>query len=115
MQTRKTNRTVKTALNQDKRQSRMNFRLAPEVKDRVARAAALAGQDLTEFAVIALSEKANEIIERHDNLILESEDYGFFLAALDDDRSTEPSERSLKAAARYRRGRRKGVRYEAAD
>ena len=47
--------------------SRLNFRLTPEIKSRVPRAAAVVGQDLTKFAVAALSEKADEVLERHDN------------------------------------------------
>ena len=92
---------------------RMNFRLDPEIKARVARAAAISGQELTDFAVSTLSERADQILERHDSLLLSSEDYNFFLNSLDDDR--EPSERSRAAARRYRRGRRKGVRYRFAD
>ena len=93
--------------------NRMHFRLDPEIKARVARAAAICGQELTDFAVSTLSEKANEILERHDNLFLNSEDYNFFLSALDEDR--KPSKRSRVAAGRYRQGRRKGVRYHFAD
>jgi uncharacterized protein (DUF1778 family) len=96
-------------------QSRINIRLAPAVKDRVARAAALNGQDLTEFAVATLSEKADLIIERHDNLLLGSEEHEFFLNALAEPIIQEPSERSRSAAEKYRQGSRKGVRYTLAD
>lgn len=94
--------------------SRMNFRLSSEVKDRVARAAALAGQDLTEFAVTTLSEKADAVLARHESLLLNQEEYRFFLNALDDE-MREPSEKSRAAAEKYRRGSRKGVRYIVAD
>jgi uncharacterized protein (DUF1778 family) len=96
-------------------QSRMNFRLAPTVKERVMKAAALSGQDLTEFAVATLSEKASLIIEQHDNLLLGSEEHEFFLKVLADTTVAEPSERSRTAAERYRQGTRKGVRYTLAD
>ena len=96
-------------------QSRMNIRLALTVKERVARAATLSGQDLTEFAVATLSEKADQIIERHDQLILGSEDHEFFLSALSETSVREPSERSRTAAEKYRQGTRKGVRYHLAD
>ena len=97
-------------------QSRLNFRLAPEIKAKVARAAALTGQDLTEFAVSTLSEKAAEVIERHDQTLLGSADYDFFLETLAETGALPaPSERSLAAAARYRRGTRKGVRRHLAD
>lgn len=92
---------------------RMNFRLDPEIKERVARAAAITGQELTDFAVSALSERADEVLARHESLLLTSEDYEFFLGALNEDRET--SERSRMAAERYRRGRREGVRYRLAD
>lgn len=95
--------------------SRMNFRLASNVKERIARAAALSGQDLTEFAVTTLSEKADQIIERHDQILLSSEDHEFFLKALSEEIVQEPSERSRTAAEKYRQGTRKGVRYTLAD
>src|SRR6266705_4274600 len=91
---------------------RMHFRLNPDIKARVARAAAITGQGLTDFAVSALSERANEILERHDTVTLDAEDYSFFLRSLD--RSRKPSKSSLAAAARYRRGRREGVRHRLA-
>jgi uncharacterized protein (DUF1778 family) len=88
---------------------RMHFRLDPKIKARVARAAAITGQGLTDFAVSTLSEKADQILERHHSIVLTSDEYSFFLNALADDR--KPSKRSRVAAQRYRRGRRKGVRY----
>jgi len=100
------------------KESRMNFRLATDIKERIARAAALTGQDLTEFAVSALSEKADVIIERHDQMLLGSKDYNFFLDALAEttvSEPSEPSERSRAVAERYRQGTRKGVRYQLAD
>ena len=98
---------VKNVRTPDK--DRMHFRLAPEIKERVVRAAAITGQGLTDFAVSALKEVADEILERHDSVLLNRKDYHFFLKSLDDHR--KPSRRSRLAAARYRRGRRKGVRY----
>lgn len=101
----------KKVLTQNK--DRMNFRLHPEIKERVARAAAITGQELTDFAVSALSERADEVLGRHESLLLTSEDYEYFLGALDEDRET--SGRSRAAAERYRRGRREGVKYRLAD
>lgn len=96
-------------------QSRLNFRLAPEIKARVARAATIVGQDLTEFAVSTLSQKADEVLEKHDNVLLGSKDYQFFLDALSAAETDEPSKKSQKAADDYRRGTRKGARYHLAD
>lgn len=88
---------------------RLNFRLDPEIKARVVRAAAVTGQEVTDFAVATLNEKASEILARHDSLTLSGDDYSFFLNALADNR--KPSKQSRDAARRYRQGRRKGVRY----
>ena len=96
-------------------EGRLNFRLALDIKERVARAAALTGQDLTEFAVAALNEKAGEVIERHDQLLLGSKDYEFFLDILSSKKVSKSSGRSLEAAEKYRRGKRKGARYTLAD
>ena len=101
--------TVDAKKPQTSEKDRMHFRLDPKIKARVARAAAITGQGLTDFAVSTLSEKADEILARHDTILLTSDEYNFFLKALDDDR--KPSKRSRNAATRYRRGRRKGVRY----
>lgn len=92
---------------------RMHFRLAPDIKARVARAASITGQGLTDFAISALSERADEILERHDTVSLDAESYRFFLESLD--RRRKPSRASRAAAARYRRGQRKGVRHHFAD
>ena len=96
-------------------QSRLNFRLTPEIKSRVVRAATIVGQDLTEFAVSTLSQKADEVLEKHDNLLLGTDDYQFFLDALSVTKARKPSRKSLQAAAKYRQGIRKGVRYQLAD
>lgn len=94
-------------------QARINFRLDPEIKARLVRAAAITGQELTDFAVSTLSEKANQVIEHHNTVELNIKQYEFFLKALDGDK--EPSNRSQTAAKRYMRGRRKGVGYQLAD
>ena len=86
---------------------RMHFRLDPAIKQRVARAAAITGQGLTDFAVAALSERADEILERHESVVLSRKDYSFFLKSLD--HSPRPSRRSRTVASRYKRGRRKGI------
>lgn len=114
----KVNKSAKLQNKNHQSPSRMNFRLASEVKARVARAAALAGQDLTEFAVAALSEKADETIEKHESVFLSRSDYNFFLNVLDGKgnvEAEEPSERSRTTAEKYRRGKKSGARYHLAD
>ena len=105
--------TVKNKIARE--QSRLNVRLAPEIKEKIARAATIYGQDLTEFAVSVLTQKAEEILEKHDALRLESADYQFFLKALDEPSAGEPSEKSRKTAEKYQRGIRKGVKHRLAD
>jgi uncharacterized protein (DUF1778 family) len=89
---------------------RLNFRLSKEIKDRVVKAATITGQALTDFAVSAISERADEILSRHNKIMLDKEEYDFFLQVLSEDR--EPSERSRAAAERYRKGQRRGVKYQ---
>lgn len=101
--------TVDPKKAQTSEKDRMHFRLDPKIKARVARAAAITGQGLTDFAVSTLSEKADQILAHHDTVLLTSDEYSFFLNALAEDR--KPSKRSRAAAKRYQRGRRKGVRY----
>ena len=116
MSVAKTKRLAKTVTDNKKvPESRLNFRLAPQIKERVARAAALTGRDLTEFAIAALNEKADEVIERYDHVLLESKEYRFFLDALSSTKIPTPSDRSMAAAESYRHGIRKGVRYHLAD
>ncbi len=101
------------AANAKKRQTsqkdRMHLRPDPEIKARVALAAAITGQWLSDFALSTLSEKADQILARHDTILLTSDEYRFFLNALAED--TKPSKYSRAAAKRYRCGLRKGVRY----
>ena len=87
---------------------RMELRLDRKIKARVARAPAITGQGITDFAVSALSEKADQILARHERILLTSVEYSFFVNALAEDR--KPSKRSRVAAKRYRRGHRKGVK-----
>jgi len=105
--------TIKTKRVGTREKDRLNFRLDPEIKARVIRAAALTGQEVTDFAVSTLNEKAAEIIERFSSITLSSEEYSCFLNVLSDNR--KPSKQSRAAARRYRRGGRKGSTYHLAD
>lgn len=90
------------------------MRLAPEVKKRIERAAALTGRDLTEFAVAALNEKAEEVIDRYEHIVLTDDEYRFFLDSLSES-PQKPSKRAAAAARLYKQGNRKGVRHHFAD
>lgn len=79
---------------------RMNFRVDLTIKNRIAKAAHIVGQDLTEFAVSTLNEKAQDIIERYDRFELsESEKSDLF--ALLDSAVSKPTRRSVEAVKRY--------------
>ncbi len=95
--------------------SRLNVRLSPEIKARITRAAHILGQDLTEFASIALNERADEVIAKNEEFTLSEADRQAFLDILSGDFDREPTEKSLKLAAEYKRGTKKGQTYEFAD
>ena len=82
--------------------SRLNVRLSPEVKARIARAAHILGQDLTEFTSSTLGRYADEIIDNQEQILLSESDYRFFVAELEKP-ATMPSEYAKKAMNDYRR------------
>ncbi len=90
----------------------MNFRLDPEIKEHVTRAAEITGHKLTDFVVSALNEKADEVLGRHESLLLTSEDYEFLIGALYEDQ--EMLDRSRTVAECYQRGRHEDLRYRLA-
>ena len=51
-----------------------------------------------------LSEKADLVIELHDNLLLGSDEHDFFLKDLSEPDAAEPSERPRAPAERYQAG-----------
>ena len=79
------------------RDARLNFRLRPDIKDRIEKAATVSGKSITDFAVATLSETADEILERHTQAQLSNRDRDIFLAMLD--RADKPNA-ALKRAAK---------------
>ena len=75
--------------------ARLNFRLSSEAKEKIARAAIAEGLTITDFAVHALINTADEVLERHQMRRLSDRDRDIFLALLDAD--NEPNE-ALKSA-----------------
>ncbi len=75
--------------------ARLNFRLPPEAKEKIERAAVASGLTVTDFAVHALVNSADEVLERHHAHKLSNRDRDVFLALLDAD--DEPNE-ALKNA-----------------
>ena len=89
--------------------ARLNFRLHPDIKARVERAALISGQTLTDFATNAVLEKAAGVILRETTIDLAEEDRAFFFALIDAEK--KPSRTSKAAAACYRTGRHRGNEY----
>ncbi len=87
---------MSTTTNHD---ARLNFRLSRDIKNRVERAAAVSGQSVSDFAVSALTRTADDILERHNVIVLNNAERDFFLALLDE--NEEPSEKAIAAAVRY--------------
>ncbi len=85
------------AANDSKRNQRIALRTTRAVKRAIERAAALNGQSLTDFVVTKAYESALETLDRHERMVLRSEDRDAFVEALI--HPPAPSTR-LKAAAR---------------
>jgi uncharacterized protein (DUF1778 family) len=79
----------------------VNARLKPEMKSRIERAAVLSGMSLTEFALEAMRDMADEVLEKDRITRLSDRDRDVFLKMLDD--VSEPNEALKKAAASHRR------------
>lgn len=94
--------------------SRLNVRLTPDLKARIRRAATVLGQDLTEFAVSTLNDRAVEILEEYDSMVLSENERRAFLDILAGD-APAPTKRALESAKKYKSGVKKGVSYEFAD
>lgn len=82
--------------------SRLNIRISTDVKDRVARAASLLGQDLTEFTVSTLGERASEVIAKHEHIVLSDQEYQFFLELMERP-ARKPSKYAKKALTEYKK------------
>ncbi len=81
--------------------SRMNFRLPLEIKDKIEKAATLSGLTVTDFAINALSNSAEEVLEKNQTRRLSDRDRDIFLAMLESDE--EPNDELKKAAADYKK------------
>lgn len=90
-----------TIENQPTRAARLNFRLPPEIKERIENAALVSGVTVTDFAITALANTAQEVLEKHHTTILSDRDRDIFLAMLEDD--SEPNEALKNAAREYKR------------
>ena len=82
------------------RSERLEARASPERKRLLQRAAALAGQTLSDFLVGSASKEAEAVIRRHEIMTLSERDSRAFVEALLS--SEPPGPRLRQAAARYR-------------
>jgi uncharacterized protein (DUF1778 family) len=75
--------------------------LSPEQRERIARAAAFAGESLSAFMVAAAVQRADELIAEESSTVVPTDYFDQLLAALD--APAEPSPRLAAAAKRARR------------
>ncbi len=89
--------------------ARLDFRLPPEARDKIEKAAYFSGQNLSEFAASVLVREAEAIIEKQHKRTLSERDWQLFVDLLAN--PPEPNEALKLAAERYKRGRIEGDRY----
>lgn len=81
--------------------ARFNFRLPSAIKDRIEQAAVVSGLTVTDFAISALTDLADEVLEKERSRNLSSRDRDIFLAMLTNE--TEPNGALQNATAEYKR------------
>lgn len=86
-----------------------NIRMAAENKAKVERAARVANQSLTEFAEAAVVQRAEEVLERQERILLSDQNFDRFVALMTTD--AEPTETALHDAAEFNQGQMDGSRY----
>ena len=86
-----------------------NIRMAVENKERVERAAKVTKQSLTEFAEAAVLERAEDVLRRHEYILLSDRDFDLFVKLMNSDK--KPTKTAQREAAAFRRGRMEGSRY----
>lgn len=83
------------------RGTRLGFRVDPETKKLVERAAALERRSMTDFCLTVLTEATRETIARHESLVLsERERKVFFDALVNPPKPNARLKRAFKAAER---------------
>lgn len=82
-----------------RKSERIDFRVNTEVKALFTRAAELSGTSLSGFVLEAARQRAMELIESHERIVLNNQDRDTFLAALSN--PSAPAESLRRAANRY--------------
>jgi uncharacterized protein (DUF1778 family) len=81
--------------------ARLNIRIRPDIKDRIEKAASISGKTITDFAVSALSETADEILDHYHVTELSNRDRDIFLNILD--QKSKPNDLLVRAAKTHKR------------
>lgn len=80
--------------------ARLEFRIAPELKDIVEKAAAALGLTVTDYSISRLVEMARSDLRQCESVTLTDRDRDAFLALLNQDE--QPNEALKRAARRYK-------------
>lgn len=89
--------------------TQLNIRMAVENKAKLERAARAANQTLTEFAEAALVQRAEEVLERQERILLSERDFERFVQFMTAE--DELAETALQEAAAFNQGQMQGARY----
>ncbi len=81
--------------------SRLNFRLSFELKEKIERAATVSGVTVTDFAINALVNSAEEVLDKHQTRTLSDRDRDLFLEMLDS--SQKPNKALRKAVKAHKK------------
>ena len=84
-----------------RKEERVNFRVSPEVKQTLLRAAEVSGRSLSDFVVSSAFDAAQKTIEEVENVRLAIKDRAVFLEALSN--PPAPNDALKAAAARYQK------------
>jgi uncharacterized protein (DUF1778 family) len=83
-----------------KNDARLDFRLNRELKELIDRAACITGQNVSDFAISTLVERARRIVQQNSMTVLSDQDRDIFLAMLDSE--GKPNAALKQAAKRYK-------------
>ncbi len=82
-----------------KKDKMINVRVQSHTKDLFDKAADLLGVDTSSFIIATVSEKAQEVLKEHEQIVLSERDFASFLAALDN--PPKPNEALRKAVKKH--------------
>lgn len=88
-------------MREKKNESRISCRVLPALKEKVEAASRLRGLTLTSFIEVALSEKADEVLEQEERIVLSQQAFQDFIQALEAPET--PSAKALEAVRLYKR------------